>query len=81
VAGGRGGGTEAAVTPYIGATTAVGHGGRFSRGRSQQSAPLPLWITAVGVATAVVHGGRRGARWLVAKSAKFSNNSIVLQND
>jgi hypothetical protein len=33
----------------------------------------------------VGHGGcvanRRGARWLIAKSAKISNGRIILQND
>jgi hypothetical protein len=36
---------------------------------------------AVGTANAVAHGGRRGAQRLVVKSDKFSNGSIILQND
>jgi hypothetical protein len=82
LAGGRGGGTTAAVPPRRAQPltpwpTAVG-----SRGaRSQRSGPLPPWVTVVRVATAVAHGGRRGARRLVDKSANFSNDCIILQND
>jgi hypothetical protein len=35
----------------------------------------------VALETAVEHGGRRGARRLVARSAKISNSRIILQND
>jgi hypothetical protein len=64
----------AAIAPYIGAAAAVPHGG----------SNLPTWPMAVGcrgpLAT-VGHGGflanRRGARRLVAKSAKMLNNCII----
>jgi hypothetical protein len=41
-------GTAAAVAPYIGATTAIRHGGMN----------LPPWATAGAALTAMAHGGR-----------------------
>jgi hypothetical protein len=78
-------GAAAAVAPYIGAAVAVSHGG----------SNLPQWPTAVGCPrsqrtvaaplAAVGHGSclsiRCGARRLVAKSAKNSSGSIILQNN
>jgi hypothetical protein len=42
------------------------------------AAPLPLWAMAVALQIAVVHGGRCGARRLVVKSVKISNDHIIL---
>jgi hypothetical protein len=79
-----GAGVGGAVAPYISAAAGVPHGGRnpyrsgprrlAAAGPAPHSgplaAPLPPWAMAVTLPTTVAHGGRRGARRLVARSAR-----------
>jgi hypothetical protein len=60
------------------ALTVVAHGSRLPRARSlQRTVSSP--VAGVGHGDCVAN--RRGARRLVARSAKISNGRIILQND